>query len=89
MSSSSGPGRQQAPALAGPGMRLLRLWLAAAPLAMLGLAALFAVLAAGGENWGLLAAMVLLGLVAVVLFAAQAWVIHKYLETATTRGRQG
>jgi len=62
-----------------PSLRLLRLWLAAAPLAMLALAALFAVLAASDENWGLLAAMVVLGLAAVALFAAQAWVVRRYV----------
>ena len=70
-------------------MRLMRLWLAAAPLAMLGLAALFAVLAAGDENWGLLAAMVVLALAAVALFAVQAWVVRKYVETGRTRGTGG
>ncbi len=49
----------------------MRLWLWSAPLAMLGLAVLFAVLAVDEESWGLLAAMVLLALVAVGLFAVQ------------------
>ena len=57
--------------LDGPGMRLMRLWLWAAPLAMLALAALFGVIAVDGEDWGLLAAMVVLGLVAAALFVLQ------------------
>ena len=55
----------------GPGMRLMRLWLWSAPLAMLALAVLFAVLAVGEARWGLLAAMVLLALVAGGLFVVQ------------------
>ncbi len=55
----------------GPGARLLRLWLWGAPLAMLALAVLFGVLAVGEEEWGLLAAMVVLALVAVGLFVVQ------------------
>lgn len=50
---------------------MMRLWLWSAPLAMLGLALLFAVLAVGEEKWGLLAAMVVLALTAVGLFAVQ------------------
>ncbi len=55
----------------GPAMRLLRLWLWTAPLAMLALAVLFAVIAVNEERWGLLAAMVLLALVAVGLWLVQ------------------
>ena len=55
----------------GPGTRLMRLWLWTAPLAMLALAALFGWLAVDGEEWGLLAAMVVLAVVAVGLFALQ------------------
>ena len=54
-----------------PGMRLMRLWLWTAPLAMLALAALFGWLAVDEGEWGLLAAMVLLALVAVGLFVVQ------------------
>jgi hypothetical protein len=52
-------------------MRLMRLWLWAAPLAMLALAVLFGVLAVAEGKWGLLAAMVLLALVAMGLFVVQ------------------
>ena len=62
-----------------PGMRLMRLWLWSAPLAMLALAVLFAVLAVGEEKWGLLAAMVLLAAVAVGLFVLQ-WRLLKRLR---------
>ncbi|MDP2950703.1 MAG: hypothetical protein Q8P22_14380 [Chloroflexota bacterium] len=60
-----------------PGMRLTRLWLWSAPLAMLGLAVLFAVLAVGEERWGLLAAMALLALVAVGLLGLHWWVTYR------------
>jgi uncharacterized membrane protein YpjA len=52
-------------------MRLLRLWLWSAPLAMLALAVLLGVLAVDEGNWGLLAAMVVLALVAVGLWLVQ------------------
>ncbi len=55
----------------GPGIRLLRLWLWSAPLAMLALAVVFAVIAVDEERWGLLAAMVMLALVAVGLWLVQ------------------
>ena len=55
----------------GPGMRLLRLWLWTAPLAMLALAVVFSVIAVDEERWGLLAAMVVLALVSVGLFVVQ------------------
>lgn len=62
---------QQGAGSEGPAARLLRLWLWGAPLAMLALAVLFGVLAAGEEEWGLLAAMAVLALVAVGLFVVQ------------------
>ena len=65
----------------GPGMRLMRLWLWTAPLAMLALAALFGWLAVDGEEWGLLAAMVVLALVAVGLFVVQ-WRLLRRLREA-------
>ncbi len=55
----------------GPAMRLLRLWLWTAPLAMLALAVLFSVIAVEEGRWGLLAAMVMLALVAAGLFVVQ------------------
>ncbi len=60
-------------------MRLMRLWLWAAPLGMLALATLFGVLAVADGKWGLLAAMVLLALVAVGLFVVQ-WRLLKRLR---------
>ena len=63
----------------GPGMRLMRLWLWAAPLGMLALATLFGVLAVAEGKWGLLAAMVPLALVAVGLFVVQ-WRLLKRLQ---------
>ncbi len=64
----------------GPGMRLLRLWLWAAPLSMLALAALFGGLAVAQGKWGLLAAMVLLALVSVGLFVVQ-WRLLKSVSS--------
>ena len=64
----------------GPIARLLRLWLWTAPLAMLALAVLFGVLAVGEEEWGLLAAMVVLALVAVGLFVVQWWLLRRVRE---------
>ncbi len=63
----------------GPGMRLMRLWLWAAPLGMLALATLFGVIAVAEGRWGLLAAMVPLALVAVGLFVVQ-WRLLKRLR---------
>ena len=65
----------------GPAIRLMRLWLWTAPLAMLALAALFGWLAVDEGKWGLLAAMVLLALVAVGLFVLQ-WRLLRGLREA-------
>jgi membrane protein YdbS with pleckstrin-like domain len=62
----------------GPVGRLLRLWLWSAPLAMLALAVLIGVLAVDEGNWGLLAAMVVLALVAVGLWLVQ-WRLLRWL----------
>jgi membrane protein YdbS with pleckstrin-like domain len=64
-----------------PSMRLLRLWLWAAPLVMLALAVLFSVLAVREEQWGLLAAMIVLALVAVGLFVAQWRLLRRLRRT--------
>ena len=63
-----------------PSMRLLRLWLAAAPLGMLALAILFAILAAGDENWIVFGAMFGLGALALGLFFLQWRVVSRYLR---------
>ena len=65
-------------------MRLLRLWLGGAPLAMLALAVLFGVLAVGEEEWGLLAAMVVLALTAVGLFVVQ-WRLLRRISAGSER----
>ncbi len=67
----------------GPGIRLLRLWLWAAPLVMLALAVLFGVLAVDEGNWGLLAAMAVLALVAVGLWLVQ-WRLLRRITTVNT-----
>ena len=63
-----------------PSMRLMRLWLWTAPLAMLALAVLFGVIAADDEKWGLLAAMVTLAAVAVGLFVVQWRLLRRLRE---------
>jgi hypothetical protein len=70
-------------------MRLMRLWLAAAPLAMLGLASFFAALAAGDGRWGLLALMAVLAVVAVGLFVAQGRVLRRLEARVRLRQRGG
>ncbi len=60
-------------------MRLLLLWLALMPLAMLAAAAVFAIIAARDERWGLLAVMVVLAIIAGVFFVAQRRFINNYL----------
>ena len=51
---------------------------------MLALAVLFGVLAVGEEKWGLLAAMVVLGLVAVGLFVVQ-WRLLKRISAGNEK----
>ena len=68
----------------GPAARLLRLWLWGAPLAMLALAVLFGVLAVGEEEWGLLAAMVVLALTSVGLFVVQ-WRLLRRISAGSER----
>lgn len=63
----------------GPAMRLMRLWLWAAPLGMLATATLFGVLAVAEGKWGLVVAMALLALVAMGLFVVQ-WRLFKRLR---------
>ncbi len=72
----------------GPGMRLLRLGLWSAPLAMLALAVLLGVLAVDEGNWGLLAAMVVLALVAVGLWLVQWRLLRRIVHTADEGGRR-
>ena len=67
-----------------PSMRLLRLWLWGAPLVMLALAVLFGVVAVGEEEWGLLAAMIVLASVAVGLFAVQ-WRLRRRISAKDER----
>jgi uncharacterized membrane protein len=70
-------------------MRLMRLWLWTAPLAMLALAALFGWLAVAEGKWGLLAAMVLLALVAVGLFVVQWRLLRVYGGAEGQGGNDG
>ena len=70
-------------------MRLMRLWLWTAPLAMLALAGLFAWLAVDEGKWGLLAAMVLLALVAVGLFVVQWRLLRAYGGAEGQGGNDG
>ena len=75
---------EQGTGVEGPATRLLRLWLWGAPLAMLALAMLFGVLAVGDEEWGLLAAMVVLALTAVGLFVVQ-WRLLRRISAGSER----
>ncbi len=75
---------EQGTGVEGPAARLLRLWLWGAPLAMLALAVLFGVLAVGDEEWGLLAAMVVLALTAVGLFVVQ-WRLLRRISAGSER----
>ena len=70
-------------------MRLMRLWLWTAPLAMLALAALFAWLAVDEERWVLLGVMAVLALVAVGLFALQWRLLRLYGRSARRGGQDG
>jgi membrane protein YdbS with pleckstrin-like domain len=72
---------EQQTGLNGPAGRLLRLWLWGSPLVMLTVAVLFGVLAVGEEEWGLLAAMVIVALTAVGLFVVQ-WRLLRRLGTS-------
>jgi len=70
-------------------MRLMRLWLWTAPLAMLALAALFGWLAVDEGKWGLLVAMALLALVAVGLFVVQWRLLRAYGGSEGQGGNDG
>jgi predicted lysophospholipase L1 biosynthesis ABC-type transport system permease subunit len=70
-------------------MRLMRLWLWTAPLAMLALAALFGWLAVDEGKWGLLAAMVMLAAVAVGLFVVQWRLLRAYGGAEGQGGNDG
>ena len=70
-------------------MRLMRLWLWTAPLAMLALAALFGWLAVDEGKWGLLAAMALLAAVSVGLFVLQWRLLRPYGRNANPGGQDG
>jgi len=73
----------------GPGLRLMRLWLWTAPLAMLALAVLFAVVAVDEGKWGLLVAMVMLAAVAVGLFVVQWRLLRSYGAAEGQGGNDG
>ncbi len=75
---------EQQTGLNGPAGRLLRLWWWGSPLAMLAVAVLFGVLAVGEEEWGLLAAMVIVALTAVGLFVVQ-WRLLRRISAGSER----
>ncbi|MEE8385001.1 MAG: hypothetical protein V3S01_03715 [Dehalococcoidia bacterium] len=75
---------EQGTGVEGPARRLLRLWLWGSPLVMLAVAVLFGVLAVGEEEWGLLAAMVILALTAVGLFVVQ-WRLLRRISAGSER----
>jgi hypothetical protein len=75
---------EQGTGLNGPAGRLLRLWLWGSPLVMLTVAVLFGVLAVGEEEWGLLAAMVIVALTSVGLFVVQ-WRLLRRISAGSER----
>jgi hypothetical protein len=75
---------EQQTGLNGPAGRLLRLWLWGSPLVTLAVAVLFGVLAVGEEEWGLLAAMVIVALTAVGLFVVQ-WRLLRRISAGSER----
>ena len=92
MSSSKNPERlhpAQGQARTGPALRLLRLWLFATPLIMMGFAATFAALAAANGRWGLLAAMVVLAVLSVALFIVQTRLLARYQESQRISSGRG
>ena len=59
-------------------MRLMRVWLWGVPVLMLAGAVTFGAIAAADERWGLLAVMVVMGVLAVGLFAFHWWLVHRF-----------
>ena len=61
----------------GFGMFVLRLWMWAVPVIMLGLSLLFAAIAATNGSWGLLVLMIFMALMAVGLFTLHWWLMYR------------
>ena len=59
-------------------MLLLRVWLWAVPIAMLGAAVVFGGIAASDGRWGLTGAMFVLGLVAIGLMVVHYWLLYRF-----------
>ena len=60
------------------GMFVLRLWMWAIPVLMLVAAIVFSAIAATDERWGLLAVMIVMGLLAVGLLVFHWWVLYRF-----------
>lgn len=58
-------------------MFVLRLWMWAVPLVMLAVSILFAAIAASDGNWGLLALMIFMALIAIGLFTLHWWLMYR------------
>ena len=58
-------------------MFVLRLWMWAVPVVMLGVSLLFAVIAAANGSWGLLMLMLFMALIAIGLFTLHWWLMYR------------
>jgi len=59
-------------------MFFLRAWMWIAPVAMLVVSGVFAVLSALDGNWGLMAVMVVIGVVAVGMLVLHWWLLYRF-----------
>jgi hypothetical protein len=60
------------------GMFVLRVWMWAVPILMLAVAIVFGAIAAADGRWGLLAVMLVMGLLAIGLFVFHWWVLYRF-----------
>jgi len=67
----------------GQGVALaLRAWMWFVPIAMLGAAVFFGVIAALDGKWGLLAFMVFVGVIAMAMLSFHWWILYRFGQTA-------
>jgi hypothetical protein len=62
----------------GPTMFFLRVWMWFVPIAMIVAAVVFGAVAAVDERWGLLAVMVLMGVIGSGLFLLHWWLLYRF-----------
>ncbi len=63
------------------GIRIMRLWLWLVPVAIMAIAGVLSVIAALGGRWGLLAVMIVIGIVGAGLLALHWWVMYRFGRT--------